>query len=146
MRLPPLLHQHDGRSVVDTTSIVIVKRLISGCGTTTSTMISYTRHSSAGGIVCKRLFFLSIMHKFSESFSYFNERYDATGRADLTVLQKCTAAMCQLAYVMVADAIDEYLKLGKSTALECLEYYCSSIIECFEDEFLHRPTVWIDNG
>jgi hypothetical protein len=47
---------------------------------------------------------------------------------------------------MVADAIDEYLKLGKSTALECLEYYCSSIIECFEDEFLHRPTVWIDNG
>jgi hypothetical protein len=42
---------------------------------------------------------------------------------------------------MAADIIDEYLKLGKTTALECLEYYCSDIIEYFRDEFLHRPTV-----
>jgi hypothetical protein len=39
---------------------------------------------------------------------------------------------------MAADTIDEYLKLGKTTALE---YYCSGIIECFGDEFLHHPTV-----
>jgi hypothetical protein len=42
---------------------------------------------------------------------------------------------------MVADIIDEYLKLGKTIALECLEYYCLGIIECFEDEFLRCPTV-----
>jgi hypothetical protein len=42
---------------------------------------------------------------------------------------------------MTTDTIDEYLKLGKSTALECLEYYCADIIKCFEIEFLHRPTV-----
>jgi hypothetical protein len=42
---------------------------------------------------------------------------------------------------MTVDTIDEYLKLGKTTALECLEYYCSCIIECFRDEFLCRPTV-----
>jgi hypothetical protein len=42
---------------------------------------------------------------------------------------------------MTVDTIDEYLKLGKTTALECLEYYCSCIIECFRDEFLRRPTV-----
>jgi hypothetical protein len=29
----------------------------------------------------------------------------------------------------------------KSTVLECIEYYCSGIIECFEAEFLHRSTV-----
>jgi hypothetical protein len=57
------------------------------------------------------------------------------------VLQKCTVALRQLAYDMAADTIDEYLKLEKTTALECLEYYYSGIIECFEDEFLHRPTV-----
>jgi hypothetical protein len=42
---------------------------------------------------------------------------------------------------MSADTIDEYLKLGKTTVLECLEYYCLSIIECFRDEFLRHPTV-----
>jgi hypothetical protein len=57
--------------------------------------------------------------------------YDATGRVGLTALQKCTAALRQLAYGMTAYIIDEYLKLGKTTALECAGYYCSSIIECF---------------
>jgi hypothetical protein len=42
---------------------------------------------------------------------------------------------------MTAYTIYKYLKLGKTTALECLEYYCSGIIECFGDEFLRRPTV-----
>jgi hypothetical protein len=42
---------------------------------------------------------------------------------------------------MAADTIDEYLKLGKTTALDCLEYYCSGIIECFGGEFLRCPTV-----
>jgi hypothetical protein len=42
---------------------------------------------------------------------------------------------------MTADTIDEYLKLRKSTNLECLEYYCSSIIECFRAEFLRRAVV-----
>jgi hypothetical protein len=42
---------------------------------------------------------------------------------------------------MAADTINEYLKLGKTTGLECLEYYCSGIIECFRDELLRRPTV-----
>jgi hypothetical protein len=42
---------------------------------------------------------------------------------------------------MAADTIDEYLKLGKTTALECLEYYCLSINECFGNEFLRHPTI-----
>jgi hypothetical protein len=42
---------------------------------------------------------------------------------------------------MTADTIDEYLKLVKTTVLECLEYYCSDIIKCFGDELLRRPTV-----
>jgi hypothetical protein len=66
---------------------------------------------------------------------------DATSRIGLIVLQKCTIAMRQLTYDMTTDTIDEYLKLGKSTDLECVEYYCASIIECFRDEFLRCPTV-----
>jgi hypothetical protein len=33
------------------------------------------------------------------------------------------------------------MKLGKTTTLECLEYYCSGIIKYFGDEFLRCPTV-----
>jgi hypothetical protein len=58
----------------------------------------------------------------------------------LPALQKYTAALRQLAYDMVADTIDEYLKLGKTTTVEYLEYYCSDIIRCFGDEFLLHPT------
>jgi hypothetical protein len=47
-----------------------------------------------------RTLFLSIMHKLSETSPHFCERYNATGCAGLTALQKCTAALRQLAYGM----------------------------------------------
>jgi hypothetical protein len=89
----------------------------------------------------RRTLFLSIMHKLSEISPYFCERYDATGHVGLTALQKCTAALRQLAYSMAAYTIDEYLKLGKETTQECLEYYYSGIIECFGDKFIRHPTI-----
>jgi hypothetical protein len=85
--------------------------------------------------------FLSIMHKLSETSLYFCERYDATDRAGLTALQKCISALRQLAYGIDTNTINKYLKLGKTTALECLKYYCLGIIEYFGDEFLCRHTV-----
>jgi hypothetical protein len=89
----------------------------------------------------RRTLFLSSMHKLSETSLYFSERYDATGHISLTVLQKCTVVLCQFIYGIVTDTIDEYLKLEKSITLECLEHYCSGIIECFAAEFLRCPTV-----
>jgi hypothetical protein len=88
-----------------------------------------------------RTLFPSIMHKLSETSPYFSKKYDTTSRIDLTALQKCTTIVCQLAYDMIADTIDEYLKLGKSTVLERVEYYYAGIIECFRAEFLCCPTV-----
>jgi hypothetical protein len=75
-----------------------------------------------------RTLFLNIIHKLSETSSYFSERYDATNHVGLIALQKYTAALRQLAYAMTTDTIDVYLKLGKTTDIECLEYYCASII------------------
>jgi hypothetical protein len=49
------------------------------------------------------------MHKLSETSPYFCQRYDTTGRVGLIVLQKCIAALRQLAYSMTVDIIDEYL-------------------------------------
>jgi hypothetical protein len=68
----------------------------------------------------QRTRFLSIIHKLSETSPYFTERHDTTGRIGLTPLQKCTTVVCQLAYDMTVDTIDEYLELEKTIALECL--------------------------
>jgi hypothetical protein len=88
-----------------------------------------------------RTLFLSIINKLSETSLYFTERHDATGRIGLTLLQKYTTALRQLAYDMVTNTIDEYMKLGKKLTLECLKYYCASIIECYGAELLCHSTV-----
>lgn len=50
------------------------------------------------------------------------ETYRELLKQDTTVMaEKCTAAMRMLAYGTPADALDEYLKIGKCTALECLD-------------------------
>jgi hypothetical protein len=49
--------------------------------------------------------------------------------------------MNMLAYCMITDTIDEYLKLRKTIALECLEKYCEGIIDGYRIEFLYRPTI-----
>ncbi|XP_033145190.1 uncharacterized protein LOC108871618 [Brassica rapa] len=65
---------------------------------------------------------------------------DATGRFGHTPLQKCTAAIRQLAYGSAADAVDEYLRIGESTALLCLHKFTDGIIRLFGEEYLRRPT------
>jgi hypothetical protein len=38
--------------------------------------------------------------------------------------------------------VDEYLKLEKTTTLECLEKYCEGIIDCNEIGFLRRAPIF----
>uniref|UniRef100_A0A0D3BEL7 DDE Tnp4 domain-containing protein n=1 Tax=Brassica oleracea var. oleracea TaxID=109376 RepID=A0A0D3BEL7_BRAOL len=84
--------------------------------------------------------FLRLVHGLSERFPCFQQRRDATGRWGLTALQKCTAAIRLLAYGTAADTVDEYLRLGETTALSCLHNFTDGIIQLFENEYLRRPT------
>ncbi|WZZ08093.1 hypothetical protein YC2023_094014 [Brassica napus] len=84
--------------------------------------------------------FLRIVHGLSEWFPFFQQRRDATGRFGLSPLQKCTAVIRMLAYGSAADAVDEYLRLGESTALSCLHNFTDGIIQLFGEEYLRRPT------
>nr|XP_019535679.2 uncharacterized protein LOC109407121 [Aedes albopictus] len=70
---------------------------------------------------------------------YFVQRADATGKRGLIALQKCTAAMRQLAYGAPADAVDEYLRLSESTARNCLLEFCRTIVNVYEKEYLRSP-------
>ena len=58
----------------------------------------------------------------------------------LSTYQKVTSALQQLAYGVSADAIDEYLKIGESTALQSLREFCSAIINIYGEEFLRPPS------
>ena len=67
---------------------------------------------------------------------YFQQRIDAVGRKDLSPLQKCTAAMRMLAYGVSADAVDDYVHIGESTAVEGLKKIISNVVTIFEGEYL----------
>ncbi|XP_035831971.1 uncharacterized protein LOC118481009 [Helianthus annuus] len=51
---------------------------------------------------------------------FFTQRPDARNYEGFTTLQKCTAAIRQLAYGTVADALDKYLQMSARTSRECL--------------------------
>ncbi|XP_048599600.1 uncharacterized protein LOC125579783 [Brassica napus] len=84
--------------------------------------------------------FLRIVYGLSENFPFFQQRRDATGRLGLSALQKCTAAIRMLAYGSAVDTVDEYLRLGETTALSCLHNFTDGIIQLFGGEYLRRPT------
>ncbi|XP_033139845.1 putative nuclease HARBI1 isoform X1 [Brassica rapa] len=84
--------------------------------------------------------FLRIVQRLSTEVPYFRLTEDAIGRTSLTPLQKCTAAIRQLAYGTTADAVDEYVRLGETTAQQCLHHFTAGIIDIFGAQYLRRPT------
>ncbi|XP_042404778.1 uncharacterized protein LOC121994976 [Zingiber officinale] len=73
------------------------------------------------------------------AFNLEHQRDDAARRKGLSPLQKCTAAIHQLSYGVPADHLDEYLRMGESTAIKCLFKFCGYVVEPFGDRYLRRP-------
>ncbi|XP_048633035.1 uncharacterized protein LOC106412678 [Brassica napus] len=86
-----------------------------------------------------RQVFMRIINTLSANVPFFQQRRDAVGRLGLSTLQKCTAAIRMLAYGCAADAVDEYLRFGESTALSCLTHFTDAVILLFGEEYLRRP-------
>jgi hypothetical protein len=70
---------------------------------------------------------------------YFKQRTDALGVLGLSCLQKVTAAHRILAYAILVDLTDEYLRIGETTAIESLRAFVKAIIEVFGDWYLRAP-------
>ena len=84
--------------------------------------------------------FMRIVDRLSNEVEYFWQKKDALGRLSLSSLQKCTAVIRVLAYGYAADAVDEYLRLGATTARLYMEHFVEGIISLFGDEYRRRPT------
>lgn len=46
-----------------------------------------------------------------------------------------------LAYGRIVESIDEYIKMGKSLALECINIFVGMSLYVFGEEYSRRPTV-----
>ncbi|XP_057744893.1 uncharacterized protein LOC130962739 [Arachis stenosperma] len=87
----------------------------------------------------KRRALHEIAYALSNVYPYFQQRVDATGRRGLSSLQKCTAAIRMLAYGVAADVVDDYVRIGESTTIECLKKFVEGVISVFQDEYLRKP-------
>jgi hypothetical protein len=71
--------------------------------------------------------------------NYFVQKHNAAGVLGFSGLQKITAALRQLAYGVPADYVDEYVRIGESTAIESLRKFVRAICEVFGKEYLRAP-------
>ncbi|XP_074557036.1 uncharacterized protein LOC141813023 [Curcuma longa] len=86
-----------------------------------------------------RNLFMRIYDAISNHDSYFIQKRDGLGRLGLSGLQKVTAAFRILAYGLPADATDEYIKIGESTAIESVKRFCRAVVEVFGGQYLRSP-------
>ncbi|XP_075665731.1 uncharacterized protein LOC142635468 [Castanea sativa] len=75
----------------------------------------------------KRSLFLRIQSKVEAHDSYFVQKRNSANKLGLSSLQKITAALRMLAYGVSGDLLDEYVRIGETTALE--SQYCGHIRE-----------------
>ncbi|XP_042460882.1 uncharacterized protein LOC122044658 [Zingiber officinale] len=86
-----------------------------------------------------RNLFMRICDAVTNHDNYFIQRRDGLGRLRLSNLQKITAAFRILAYGAPADATDEYIKIGESTAIESVKRFCRVVVEVFGGQYLRSP-------
>ncbi|KAF5451689.1 hypothetical protein F2P56_026775 [Juglans regia] len=80
------------------------------------------------------------IHSAVEAYdNYFVQKRDASGRLGLSSLQKMTVAIRMLAYGVTADLMDEYLRIGETTARLSLKKFVKAIVAIFSDEYLRSP-------
>jgi hypothetical protein len=70
---------------------------------------------------------------------YFRQKPDALGVLGASPIQKAVGAFHMLAYDVSSDFLDDYLRLGESTIIECLKHFVKSVVDIFGDEYLRAP-------
>ncbi|XP_038725609.1 uncharacterized protein LOC120016766 [Tripterygium wilfordii] len=83
--------------------------------------------------------FLRIQEAVEAHDPYFRQKRNAAGKLGLSPLQKITASLRKLAYGVTADFMDEYVRIGESTAIASLKKFTRAIISIFGSEYLRSP-------
>ena len=73
--------------------------------------------------------FIHIVSALESRYEYFHISHDGLSRRELSPLTECTTAMRMLACGISANCVDEYLKIGESTAIECMKNFAAGVIQ-----------------
>jgi len=87
--------------------------------------------------------FLKICGDLETEYTYFQQRYDASGKLGFTAIQKCTSAVRQLAYGVNSDLLDEYLHMAERTSREALIHFCKGNFLTYVYYFLYNVDVLV---
>ena len=87
----------------------------------------------------KHSLFLRIQFKGEVHNSYFVQNRNSANKLDLSSLQKITTALRMLAYGVSGDLMDEYVRIGETTALESLKKFVTAVIDVFSKKYLRKP-------
>jgi hypothetical protein len=71
---------------------------------------------------------------------YFVQQPNCAGELGLSALQKVVASIRNLAYGFPANDVDEYVRIGESTAHEALKHFRTAIQTAFGGYYLRAPT------
>ncbi|XP_021763762.1 uncharacterized protein LOC110728417 [Chenopodium quinoa] len=85
--------------------------------------------------------FERLLNAVTQHDPWFQQRRDAAGRLGLSPLQKCTAAVRQLAYGCASDVCDEYVRISEETSRLALQKFTEGVINLFGDQYLRRPNI-----
>jgi hypothetical protein len=83
--------------------------------------------------------FLRIVAAIEAHDDYFRQKPDAVGSLGASALQKVVAAFRMLAYGIPADFLDDSVRLGESTIIECLKRFVKAVVEVFGEEYSRAP-------
>ncbi|GJY74235.1 ALP1-like protein [Tanacetum coccineum] len=88
-----------------------------------------------------RPLFTRIVRDLTDNCPFFQQGYDAVGKAGIFSLVKCTSVVHQLAYGAIPDNLDEYLQIEDKTSRDCLMDFCNEVMELYGEEFCESPYV-----
>ncbi|XP_028108108.1 uncharacterized protein LOC114306976 [Camellia sinensis] len=88
----------------------------------------------------KRSLFLRIQVAVEAHDPYFLQKRNCAEKLGLSSLQKIAVALKMLAYGVAVDFMDEYVRIGESTAIESLKYFVKAVVDIFSNEYLRSPS------
>ena len=89
-------------------------------------------------LMCKPLF-LQIVNVVEAHDPYFQQKRNCADCLGLSALQKVIVAVKMLAYGVAADAVNDYVRIAKSTSIESLKIFVQVVIDVFGNEYLRTP-------